>query len=144
MPCLIRKASRHAADHTSKTTTCFIYFIGSVVKIVYYTENGNYIKIYQSTQQTYFSRYFWKEKIYHPVLEELSPLGRRETKLLLYMSMFCALESIFMDNDYHVLNFFYQRFQKFTINFFHYRKSVNDHQVVHKVKLFLPVWGISV
>ena len=35
-PCLIRKASRHAADCTSKTATCFSYFIGSVVKIVLY------------------------------------------------------------------------------------------------------------
>ena len=35
-PCLIRKASRSAADRTSKTTTCFIYFIGSVVKVVLY------------------------------------------------------------------------------------------------------------
>ena len=34
-PCLIRKASRRAADRTSKITTCFIYFISSVVKIVF-------------------------------------------------------------------------------------------------------------
>ena len=45
MPCLIRKASRHAADCTSKTTTCFIYFIGLVVKIelclhFLYTKDG--------------------------------------------------------------------------------------------------------
>ena len=36
MPCLIRKASRRAADCMSKTATCFIYFIGSVVKTVLY------------------------------------------------------------------------------------------------------------
>ena len=36
MPCLIRKASRRAADCTSKKTTCFIYFTGSVVEIVLY------------------------------------------------------------------------------------------------------------
>ena len=35
-PCLSRKASRCAADRTSKTTMRFIYFIGSVVKIVLY------------------------------------------------------------------------------------------------------------
>ena len=33
--CLISKTSRRAADSTSKITACFIYFIGSVVKIVY-------------------------------------------------------------------------------------------------------------
>ena len=36
MPCLIRQASKRAADRTSKTTTCFIYFIGSVAKTVLY------------------------------------------------------------------------------------------------------------
>ena len=44
--CLIRKDSRHAAVHTSKTTTCSIYFIGSVLKIVLhlhflYTKDGS-------------------------------------------------------------------------------------------------------
>ena len=36
MPCLIRKASRRAADRTSKTATFFMYFIGLEVKIVLY------------------------------------------------------------------------------------------------------------
>ena len=36
MPYLIRKASKHAADHTSKKAICFTSFIGSVVKIVLY------------------------------------------------------------------------------------------------------------